>query len=83
VTGKCKNIRDPPPLIIEGMECKDSQNIATAFNLYFDATTIKKLNNDSFICNCLIIVFTIWTASITVVIVAACMFFLKQINEIK
>ncbi|PNF31336.1 hypothetical protein B7P43_G10907, partial [Cryptotermes secundus] len=47
VTGKCKNIRDPPPLIVEGMECKDSQSIATAFNLYFDATTIKKLNNVS------------------------------------
>jgi Notch-like protein len=44
-TGKHNNIHDPPPLIMNGEKCKNSQNIANAFNLYFDTMMDNQPNN--------------------------------------
>jgi hypothetical protein len=45
VTGKHKNKYDLPPLIINAVKCKDSQNIAETFNSHFDTMTFKEQSN--------------------------------------
>jgi hypothetical protein len=44
-TGKHNNIHDPPPLIMNGEKCKNSQSIANAFNLYFNTMMDNRPNN--------------------------------------
>jgi 5'(3')-deoxyribonucleotidase len=44
-TGKYNNIHDPPPLIKDGKRVNNNQNIANAFNLYFNTMMDNRLNN--------------------------------------
>jgi hypothetical protein len=45
ITGKCKNTCHPMQIVLDGVKYEDSQNIANAFNSYFDTVVYKELKD--------------------------------------